>query len=143
MLKEIFEEMYLYLDEELTKRANELLDVDDLSKLSVNHSDYLEVIRMKEKPTLSEIAVELGYSKPSVTTMVNKLISQGFVKKVQSDDDKRVFYVVLTDLGKELLDIQLNIYYDFANDLKQVLDEKEIEMLVRLLSKGLRTLKEK
>lgn len=142
MLESIFEEICLYLDDQLTKRAMELFDNRDLSKLSVNHADYLEVIKKKGSPTLSDIAQELNYSKPSVTIMVNKLIDQGFVNKVQSNEDKRVFYVELTDLGKDLIDMQLYIYREFASRLEKVLEGQDIKKLADLLNKGLRIIKD-
>lgn len=143
MLESIFEEVCLYLDDQLTKRAMELFDNSDLSKLSVNHADYLEVIKKKGSPTLSDIAQELNYSKPSVTIMVNKLIDQGFVNKVQSNEDKRVFYVELTDLGKDLIDMQLDVYREFASRLEKVLEGQDVKKLADLLNQGLRIIKDK
>ncbi|WP_432663670.1 MarR family transcriptional regulator [Wukongibacter baidiensis] len=143
MLKKIFEDIYYYLDDELTKKAMAQFNIEDLSKISINHLDYLEVINKKGKPTLGEIAAELEYAKPSVTTMVNKLIKQGFVRKVQSDEDKRVFYVELTDLGKALVEVQLSVYREFANDLEKILEEDEVERLSVLLNKGLNAIKRK
>ena len=143
MLKKIFEDIYYYLEDELSKRADEVLDIKDYSKISISHLDYLDVIKRKGKPTLGEIAEELNFTKPSVTIMINKLIKQSFVRKVQSDEDKRVYYVELTNLGEELIEIQLNVYLDFANKLEQILDVDEVEKLEGLLSKGLRAIKEK
>lgn len=141
MLRKVFEDIYMYLEEELTRKALELLDNKELAKISVSHADYLEVINKKGNPTLGEIAQELDFSKPSVTIMVNKLINQGFVRKVQSEEDKRVFFVELTDLGRALVDIQLNIYRDFASDLEKVLGNNEAEKLGELLSKGLKAIR--
>lgn len=143
MLEKIFEDIYYYLEDELTKRAEEMLDIKDFSKISISHLDYLDVIKRKGKPTLGEIAQELNFTKPSVTIMVNKLIKQGFVRKVQSEDDKRVYYVELTGRGKELVEIQLNVYLDFASGLEKVLDDSEVERLEGLLRKGLRAIGEK
>lgn len=143
MLEKIFEDIYIYFDEELTKRAETLFYMQDISKVSINHIEYLEVIKNLEKPTLSDIAMEFTFSKPSVTSMVNKLIKQGFVKKVRSEADKRVFYVELTELGKLLIEIQLNIYRDFAKNLEKILGNEEVEMLAHLLNKGLRAIKGK
>ncbi|MCG8481715.1 MAG: MarR family transcriptional regulator [Clostridia bacterium] len=143
MLEKIFEEIYFYFDEELVRRAETLFYMQDMSKISINHIEYLEVIQNMEKPTLSDIAMELTFSKPSVTFMVNKLIEQGLVKKVRSEADKRVFYVELTELGKLLIEIQLNIYRDFAKNLEKILGNEEVEILAGLLNKGLRAVKGK
>lgn len=143
MLRRIFEDMCVFLEEEVARKAEELLNIEDLSKLSVNDVDYLEVIEKKGNPTLGEIAMELNFSKPSVTSMVNKLVKGGFVNKVQSKDDKRVFYVELTDLGKDIIELQLSVYRDFAIKLEKVLDSSEVEKLADLLGKGLRAVKKK
>ncbi len=143
MLEKIFEEIYFYFDEELVRRAETLFYMQDMSKISINHIEYLEVIQNMEKPTLSDIAIEFTFSKPSVTFMVNKLIEQGLVKKVRSEADKRVFYVELTELGKLLIEIQLNIYRDFAKNLEKILGNEEVEILAGLLNKGLRAVKGK
>ncbi len=142
MLEKIFEEIYFYLDQELAQKAARLLNNEDLLKISISHTDYLEVIKDKGRPALGEIAQELNFSKPSVTTMVNKLIKQGFVKKVRSEQDKRVFYVELTDLGRELIEIRLNIFLEFAERLEQVLAGEEAIRLAVLLKKGLKALSE-
>ena len=134
--------IYFYLDQKLAKKAARLLNNEDLLKISISHTDYLEVIKDKGRPALGEIAQELNFSKPSVTTMVNKLIKQGFVKKVRSEQDKRVFYVELTDLGRELIEIRLNIFLEFAESLEQVLAGEEAIRLAALLKKGLKALSE-
>lgn len=143
MLEKIFEEIYFYLDQELAKKASRLLNKKDLLKISINHTDYLEVIKDKGRPSLGEIAHEINYSKPSVTTMVNKLIKQGFVKKMRSEQDNRVFYVELTDLGRELIEIRLNIFLEFAERLEQILADEESIRLAALLKKGLNALAKK
>ncbi len=140
MLKKVFEDIYYYLEDELEKRANEVLDIKDYSKISISHMEYLEAIRRIGKPTLGEIAQDLNFTKPSVTVMVNKLIKQDFVRKIQSGSDKRVYFVELTELGKELVEIQLNVYLDFASSLEKVLEDSELESLEALLRKGLRSI---
>ena len=46
---------------------------------------YIDKINMLGNPNLGEIAKALKLSKPSVTAIVNKLASKGYVDKFQSD----------------------------------------------------------
>ena len=142
MLQKIFEDIYYYLEEELSKKSLTLFDYKDLSKISVNHIDYLDTIWILGRPTLSEIADKLGYTKPSVTIMVNKLIDEGFVKKVQSSEDKRVYYIEFTEKGEELIQFQIANYREFASNLEKVLTRNEVEKLNQILRKGLNALKQ-
>ena len=141
MLQKVFENIYYYLEEELSKKSLTLIDYEDLSKISVNHLDYLEAILHLGRPTLSELADKLGYTKPSVTIMVNKLIKQGFVNKVQCNEDKRVYYIEFTKKGEDIVQIQLVNYQEFAAKLTKVLTKNEVELLEQILSKGLKALK--
>ena len=49
---------------------------------------------------ISDIGTALHITKPSITKLVNELVELKAVEKVQSKEDKRVFTVSITDLGK-------------------------------------------
>ena len=52
---------------------------------------------------MSEIGKHMGVSKPYMTTLVNKLISEGLVERVQDEGDRRVVKVAITDTGRATL----------------------------------------
>ena len=64
---------------------------------------YIDTINMLGNPNLGEIAKALKLSKPSVTAIVNRLASKGYVDKFQSDEDRRSFHVHLSAKGKNLV----------------------------------------
>jgi len=83
-----------------------VLDIHDLKatrhssyydNLSFNTSKYLNVISFSDRNTVSDIAQALGITKSAVTIKMNELEKQGLIKRVQSKDDKRIFYISLTD----------------------------------------------
>ena len=49
---------------------------------------------------MSEIGKHMGISKPYMTLLVNKLISEGLVERVPDPDDRRVVNVTITDAGR-------------------------------------------
>lgn len=83
-----------------------VLDIHDLKvtrhssyygNLSFNTSKYLDVISFSDRNTVSDIAQALGITKSAVTIKMNELEKQGLIKRVQSKEDKRIFYISRTD----------------------------------------------
>lgn len=66
---------------------------------SLAYADILQlfIIRHKDKMTISELADYMRLSRPAVTQKVNELVKKGLVIKTQSEQDKRVFYLSLSD----------------------------------------------
>ena len=92
-----------------------------------------------DHPTFSDLAKSLEVSKPSVTAIVGKLVQKGYVEKVQSVEDRRAFYVLLTDKGKALSLLHDNIHQRIAEHFTRALDEHELHQFARLLSKALKS----
>lgn len=65
--------------------------------LSYNSVMYLDIIDFQENCTVSSLAETLRISKPAVTKKVNELIQLGYVVKTQSEKDKRVYYLRVSD----------------------------------------------
>jgi len=82
-----------------------------------------------------EISAKIGRSKSTVTELVNKLESFGYVTKINCRDDGRCVYVKLTEKGK-------TIQKDFEAISKKLMEraykgfsEEEKELLVKGLEK--------
>ena len=52
---------------------------------------------------MSEIGKHMGISKPYMTLLVNKLISEGLAERVQDPDDRRVVNVTITEAGRDAI----------------------------------------
>lgn len=52
---------------------------------------------------MGEIAARLGYTKPSITGMVDVLEAHGFVIREFSPDDRRKVFISITEEGKKLV----------------------------------------
>lgn len=134
---DIFNRLFDIYDLECEKdlKAN-LLD-SSLSHLTFNHYEYLNHIALLGTPTLSELADELSISKPSVTVMVNKLMKEDLVEKFQSDNDKRVFHVKLSDKGLMMTVLERQAFMRVTQMMMDKLDEKDQKTLTQLLEKAL------
>ncbi|MBM7624265.1 MarR family winged helix-turn-helix transcriptional regulator [Sporohalobacter salinus] len=124
----------------LQKQKKEEFLKDELSSLTVNHFYYIDAIEKLKKPTFTDLAEELNVTKPSVSTMVNKLIAEGYVYKERSVEDGRVFHLYLKDKGKKIIDVETKAYNEFIRQIKSILNESQLKKLNDILAKILNNL---
>ena len=65
--------------------------------------ETLRFVDQSEGPTMREVAKHLRVTAPSATSLVRKLSSLGWVKRVPSESDKRVVMIRLTTAGEREL----------------------------------------
>lgn len=112
---------------------------DPIGQLSFNEYDYLKVIEaVKEPIRLTDLAEEMQVTKPSATTMVQRLELKGLVERRPSPEDARSKLVVLTAKAETGLEEESKIYQVMANTLESQLTEQEIDQLNLLLNKALK-----
>jgi len=96
---------------------------------------YIDTINMLGNPNLGEIAKALKLSKPSVTAIVDKLESKGYIEKFQSDEDRRSFHVHLSTKGKNLVKMHAQTHNKIVDMLQDNLDSRDLKNLVTILNK--------
>ncbi|MBU5307525.1 MarR family transcriptional regulator [Clostridioides mangenotii] len=97
-MREAFERFMRAVDME---QYNEMKNSDWGKETSYINILHLFVIGHSERTTVSELADKLGLSRPAVTQKVNELEELGLIKKVQSTQDKRFFYISLSNRVKQ------------------------------------------
>ncbi len=117
------------------------LQESDLAELSMKQIVYLDSIARLEKPTFSDLAHEQRVSKPSVTAIVAKLAEKGLVQRVQSQEDRRSFFVLLTEKGRAMCAIHERLHQHIARHFAAALSESELRQLFQLLQKALSNLR--
>ena len=95
----------------------------------------VEIIKALNKPTINEFANFINISSPNATYKVNSLIQKGYVVKVQSETDKREYYLDVTEkfykywnLSEKYLDID-------EKRLEENLTAEEFETFNSILKK--------
>ena len=84
----------------------EISDKLGMSKLQLNQLHYLKIIDRTVDITFGKFAEILKITKPSVTDIVNKLIKLDCVEKKRCHMDKRIFYIKLTEKGRNIARLQ-------------------------------------
>ncbi len=130
-----FDRLIALITSFIARQESDALKSGDFSELSMKQIVYLETIAGIGHPTYGDLARHFGISKPSVTAIVDKLIQKGYLERVQSDADRRVFHVHLTEKGSQLSAAHHEIHAKIARQMSSALSEAEFAQFARLLQK--------
>jgi DNA-binding MarR family transcriptional regulator len=123
------------LDLSLKKMQKETGDRSGFSTLTISQLQYIDAIHSLGEPTITTIAEKLHITKASVTTGIHKLSSMGYVTKTRSKDDKRVFYISLTEAGEKLVEAKHQTLKEYGDFVNAALTEDEARDLEKILTK--------
>jgi len=123
------------LTTKIAKIEEKTITKSSFSELTGKQMYYLEIISNLNNPTLSELAIELNLSKPSITAIVDKFEEKGFIRKVKSDEDRRVSHIHMAEKGKDIEKLHSKIHMKISNMFTSKLAEGELKLLINLLSK--------
>lgn len=85
--------------------------------------------------SVSDLAVFLNVSVPTVSRCLQKLTSKGYVQKTLNERDKRTSYVTLTSEGKQLCRNANDTIAAFLSRVLTRLDASEMEQFVSTMDK--------
>ncbi len=106
--------------------------------LTAKQANYLEAIKALGNPNQVELAAALGLSKPSITAIIDKLSTLGFVKKTQSDEDRRSFHLHLTEKGERITRMHDQTHRKIADTIAKNLSKEDERQLVEVLNNVIR-----
>ncbi len=86
----------------ITNDASQIQDLYDFKGFSPKWFPVFFVLSENQSKTITEIAVEIGHSQPSVTNIIKEMTKAGLVKDNLKSDDKRRNLSVLSEKGKEI-----------------------------------------
>ncbi len=85
--------------------------------------------------SISEISKRLSILAPNMTPLIDKLISEGYVKRSQDESDRRVSIIEITQKGKELTYLHTQwVNHNLKKHLQKLSDD-EIEELWYVLKR--------
>jgi len=110
--------------------------------LNFTHIKSLMILSFEEPCSMSALSKALQIEKGSFTPVASKLINAGYVEKIRSESDKRIYLLQLTENGKELVKDIHSKHRTYLNDCIKKLDEDEkiiyfqlIEQIIKLNEK--------
>ena len=114
MLEEKFEMVYtkfkLHFYQEIFERFQ-----NREASLTTVETFAMETIQALGNPTVNEFASFMRISPPNAAYKINSLIRKGYVRKLQSEQDKREYHLQVTQKYRD--------YYNISSDyVRQVVD---------------------
>ncbi|MGN0305556.1 MAG: MarR family winged helix-turn-helix transcriptional regulator [Lachnospiraceae bacterium] len=132
MLRESFTRVYSKFKLHFYQKVFERWQ-DREASLTTVETFCMEIINAAGEPTVNEFARLANLSSPNAAYKVNNLVKKGYLKKVQSKEDKREYHLQVT---QKYLDYY-NISYQYMDTVLKRMEERfspeELEILVRML----------
>jgi len=143
-MEEKFATLVNILWEECIRNLNATLTEDEADKFSNNDYYHLLVIQSLQRPNFSQIAEKLSLTKPAVSAIIRKLINMKLVEKLQSLEDKRIYYVELTTKGRCILQGDKAVYKWVTDTIRDIAtDEKEFMIVEHIIATLVENLEKK
>ncbi len=95
------------------------------SDLSVSEMHTLVAIGRQSPKPMSEVASELMISVSTLSIAISKLESRGYVRRIKSEEDRRVVRVTLSAKGRHALDEHERFYFDLISAYMKDMTEEE------------------
>lgn len=133
MLQDSFSKVYTKFKMHFYQKMFEKLQERETSLTTVE-TFCMEIIYALDKPTVAQFADMANISSPNAAYKINNLVKKGYLKKVQSEEDKREYHLEVT---QKYID-----YYNISNTyLKTVMvriedrfSKEELETMERMLN---------
>lgn len=109
-----------------------------LQEFDLNISEFgvLEMLYHKGDQPVQKVAEKILVTSGTITYVINKLEKKEFVVRRKCNKDKRVYYVSLTEKGKDYISHIFPKHKDFLDNLFKDLDEeskiKTLDNLIQL-----------
>ena len=120
---------------DLMRKFQTQLRKGDLKEYTLRQLYYIELIDKIQGISVSELAKKLGVKKSTVSIAINQLIDLGIVNKIQSDSDKRFYFLQLTSKGNQIMEMHKQIHKNTIKKISKILNPEEVENFVKIVNK--------
>ena len=103
--------------------------------LSKQEMHTIDMLGIQGPSRMGSVAEHLGVVRSAVTQLVDRLEARGLVTRVRSDNDRRVWLIMLTDEGDTVFHGLDESYRVIAEHMMAPLSTKEQDQLIDLLSR--------
>ena len=93
----------------------------------------MEAIQALGTPTVNEFATFMRISPPNAAYKVNSLVHKCYVRKVQSPDDKREYFLEVTQKYIDYYNLSYNYLNTVMDRIKHRFPEEDVERLEDML----------
>ena len=120
---------------DLMRKFQTQLRSGDLKEYTLRQLYYIELIDKNQGISVSELAKKLDVKKSTVSIAINQLIDLGIVIKIQSNQDKRFYFLQLTPKGNQIMEMHKQVHKNTIKKISKILNPEEVENFVKIVNK--------
>ncbi|TGG86759.1 MarR family winged helix-turn-helix transcriptional regulator [Geotoga petraea] len=102
--------------------------------LTVSEFGVMELLLHKGKQPVQKIAERILVTSGTITYVINKLIKKGYIKRERCNEDKRIYYVDLTEEGRIFIEKVFKEHEKYLSKLFQEIDNNDKKDLIEKLN---------
>ena len=106
---------------------------DKEASLTTVETFCMEIIYAMKNPTVNEFAAMTNISSPNAAYKVNSLIKKGYLKKIQSMDDKREYHLEVTEKYLNYYNISYQYMETVMKRIEQRFSAEELAVMEKIL----------
>ena len=103
-------------------------------ELSMSETHVIDAVDKSEFPSMTNVAKILYITVGTLTTAVKKIIEKGFLIKEKSDQDHRIYYLRLTDQGREALKVHEQFHQELDSIYTHHIPKERVEWVFSTLN---------
>lgn len=130
MLQDSFSMVYMKFKLHFYQKVFERL-MDREATLTTVETFCMEIIYALGNPTIAEFSKVANISSPNAAYKISNLVKKGYLKKVQSKDDKREYHLEVTEKYLNYYNISYNYMNVVMDRIQDRFTPEEISVLER------------
>lgn len=134
MLEKEFEKLYFKFRNNYCKNLFSGVN-EDKDSLSPTESYCVEAIFLMNRPTVHQFANYVNISQPNATYRISNLISKGYVRKVLSEDDRREYFLEVTDKFSKNYGMNASFNTQLMTGIREKFSQEEMVQLEKFMKK--------
>lgn len=120
------------------KRIRELLPPlpSGVTPAYIQYMDVMNIIQASQGYVkISDVSDYLKLPRPGVTRTINEMVRKGYLKKLLSEEDKRVIYISITEAGQILSQKYDADYYNRLCPYLEHISDEEADCMIETIEK--------
>lgn len=111
--------------------------IKEHNNLDINHSQgkILYVVSIHTELSITDLGKELGVSNSTLTSMLDRLESRGYILKKPSKKNKRITLISNTKKADKIIELFNNVITKMNDKFYDNFEEEEIKLFERYLEK--------
>ena len=134
MLEKEFEKLYYKFRNNYCKNLFSTVN-EEKDSLSPTEAYCVEAIFLLNRPTVHQFANYVKISQPNATYRISNLINKGYVRKVLSLDDRREYFLEVTDKFSKTYGVNASYNTELMSTIREKFTKEEINQLEKMIKK--------